>query len=88
MQAKTLMTLSLLALGGLTATLPPAAVADPGMLLAVRDHGRGEDGGYRQERSQRQEAGPPENPRDLGYGYGYERREADRARWRDRDRNR
>lgn len=86
MQAKTLLTLSLLALGGLTAALPTAAQADPGRLLAVRDHGRGGDRGYRQESGQRQEAGPAENPRDLGYGYGYERREADRARWRDRSR--
>ena len=86
MQAKALLTLSLLLLGGLAATLPAAALADPGMLLAVRNHGRGEDGGYRQEGGRRQEAGRAENPRDLGYGYGYERREADRARWRDRSR--
>ena len=86
MQAKALLTLSLLLLGGLAATLPAAALADPGMLLAVRNHGRGEDGGYRQDGSRRQEAGPPENPRDLGYGYGYERRKADQSRWRDRNR--
>ena len=86
MQAKTLLTFSLLALGSFAASLPATALADQGMLLAARDHGRGEDGGYRREREQRQEAAPAENPRDLGYGYGYERREAERARWRNRNR--
>lgn len=86
MQAKTLLTVSLLAFGSLAATLPPSAQANQGMLLAAGDHGRGGDAGYRRERAQRQDAAPAENPRDLGYGYGYERREADRARWRDRNR--
>ena len=87
MRAKTLLTVSLLALGGAAAALPSVAAADAGpLLLAERGRGHDGDAASRNERRQRQEAAPTENPRDLGYGYGYERREADRARWHDRNR--